>query len=193
MSTLLFYPGIEDFSLDYAKPFTILIAYEDAVTLVRAQYIFQHLSQELGDDLKFECFWVKFDELKTADFARRAANSATQADLVVFSAHAGRELPDLVKEWIEIWLPGKNYQESALVALVGLPDDQQRGVTPIHVYLSEVAERAHMDFLSQVVKAQNETLSYSPEKITERAQKSSPTIEDLLHLPPPPPHWGINE
>ena len=172
--------------------FLAIILHEDEVTLERVERICEHLVGEF-EDTPFDCYLIRFDELSDLRLAQVAAALASQADLVVFSAHAGRELPDATKNWIETWLPTKNLSDSALAALVGLPEDEQKGITPIHVYLREIAARGHMQFLSQVITAPGEVETFTRERLLERRETITPTLRNLLQTELIPQHWGINE
>jgi len=151
--------------------FTAVIVYEDYPTSLRAERVYHRLIKELTDEAEFRCLWVHTDSLSIPAVVRDATRTAAMADLVVFSTHAGNELPEHVRLWIEQWLPKKSLENSALAALVGLPGEQS-GV-PIHEYLRNVAERGKMDFMSQAVA-----------KVDEMQ-----TLAVLLL----PQRWGINE
>lgn len=168
--------------------FLAVVVYEDEATFLRAESICSGLIKEFHD-AEFDCLWVAFQGLENGELAKDAAVNAAKADLVIFSAHAGRELPDSVKQWIESWLPNKNLEETALAALVGLPTDDQRGITPIHVYLQDVAERGHMDFLPQII-ATDQPPVFSQNEVSEPSQIKP---VNFLELPAIPRHWGINE
>ncbi len=107
--------------------------------------------------------------------------------------HAGRELPSAVQKWIETWLPLRKSGGGVLAAMIGTGQDQYRGLTPIHVYLREAAQRANMDFLSQMSYAPLGRLDGSIETITNRAEKVTSLLDNILHRPSNPLRWGINE
>jgi hypothetical protein len=111
----------------------------------------------------------------------------------LFSAHARRELPSVVEKWIETWLPGRGDLDGVLVAMIGTAEDELKGLSPIQVYLREVAQRGNMDYLSQTVGAPVNELKTSIETITKRAEKVTSLLDGILHHPTIPPRWGINE
>ena len=80
-----------------------------------------------------------------------------------------------------------------LVAMIGTEADRLRGLSPIHVYLREAAQRANMDYLPQVVDAPLGMLDTSIETIANRAEKVTSLLDGILHRPPTPLRWGINE
>ena len=175
------------------KSLALAVAYEDHETLQRAEEVFGRLAEEVAQEAAIAFAWFKFVDLHEPELASRATRDAINADWIVFAAHAGTELPCVVEAWIETWLARKVSQHSALLALIGLPQDRRKGITPIHVYLRDVAERAAMRFFSQVIKAPDEILPCSAEMIAERAHKITPTLDGFLHQPIAPPRWGINE
>jgi hypothetical protein len=71
-----------------------------------------------------------------------------------------------------------------------LPTDEEKGVTPIHDYLRTVAARGHMDFLPQVIPAENQANVLLQKNFPDPSE-----IEPARLLPKPLPaqHWGINE
>jgi hypothetical protein len=118
---------------------------------------------------------------------------AARSELILVAAHAGRELPPAIKNWIENWLPIREQGFGVLVAMIGTEADRLRGLSPIHVYLREAAQRANMDYLPQVIDAPLGKLDTSIDTITKRAEKVTSLLDDILHRPPTPLRWGINE
>lgn len=169
--------------------FLAVIVYEDEATFLRADTICHDLIREFHD-AELDCFWVAFRGLANAMLARDAAEKAAEADLIVFSAHAGPRLPEQVEQWIESWLPHKNLEETALAALVGLATDGKKGVTPIHTYLQEVAARRHMDFIPQVIAADTQGPGSAGERPPDAYEIRSTFVLTQRLVPQ---HWGLNE
>ena len=178
---------------DEGEALSALVAYEDSITRNRAMRICDRLVQKFWKDFEFDFSWWRFDFLRDAELAQAAAAAAADSDLVVISAHGGRELPAPAQQWIESCLPRRGPGTCILVAMIGTADDQIRGLTPIHVYLREVAQRANMDYLPQVVDAPLNELNTSIETISKRAEKVTSLLDGILHRPTVPPRWGINE
>ena len=80
-----------------------------------------------------------------------------------------------------------------LVAMLGTAEDQLKGWTPIHACLREAAQRANMDYLPRVLDAPLGRLDGSFETITNRAEKVTSLLDNILHRTPISSHWGINE
>lgn len=170
-----------------------VVIYQDQTTRDRAIRLCDHLMQTFWADLTLNFSWWKFDYLSEPRISRLAADATAGADLVIFSTHAGRELPPHVESWIESWLQRRENRTAALVALVGLAADPFKGITPIHTYLRDVAQRARMDYLPQIIEDPACRMSASVENITNRAEKVTSVLDDILHHAPVPPRWGINE
>jgi hypothetical protein len=169
MNDLLSKPNAGESLTTGSEVFSALIAYEDAATRQRAMQVCERLVQKFWKDMEFDFSWWRFDFLRDAEFARQAGRRATRSDLILFSAHARRELPSVVEKWIETWLPGRGDLDGVLVAMIGTAEDELKGLSPIQVYLREVAQRGNMDYLSQSVGAPVNELKTSIETITKRA------------------------
>jgi len=171
----------------------VAVVYEDTATRDRAVLLCDHLVNNLWEDLDFELSWWKFDYLREPLIVAEATEAAIRADLVIFSAHAARELPPAVESWIETWTVRRDNPEGALVALIGMGSDLLKGVCPIHVYLREVAQRARMDYLAAPPEALSAGIASSVESIVQRAETVTSVMDRILQQAKPPSHWGINE
>ena len=184
---------VDDSMADEAEALSALIAYEDSTTRDRALRICDRLVRNFWKDFEFDFSWWRFDFLRDAELAQTAASAAARSDLVLISAHGGRELPSPVPLWIESWLPRRGSVSGILAAMIGTGEDTFKGLTPIHVYLREAAQRANMDYLPQVMDAPLGKLETSIETITKRAEKVTSLLDNILHRPTIPSRWGINE
>jgi hypothetical protein len=172
MKTAKMTPSDENAKASSNHPFRTVIVSEDYETEQRVEQIYQRLLKEFSGETDFKCLRVRFNSLAIPEVLKDAAKAAAKADLVIFSTHAERELPEHVRLWIERWLPEKSLEDSALAALVGLPGEES-GVTHIHEYLSSVARRGKMEFFSRVVTGIDRVQTFT-----------APTAYQ---------HWGINE
>ena len=174
-------------------PFSAVVLYEDHATRDRAMEICDRLVHKFWADVEFEFNWWRFDFLSDSTLAGDAVRLAARSELILLAAHAGRELPPPVTRWIESWLPIREPGFGVLVAMIGTEADQLKGLSPIHVYLREAAQRANMDYLPQVIDAPLGKLDASIETISNRAEKVTSLLDNILHRPPSPMRWGINE
>lgn len=170
-----------------------VVVYEDQPTRDRALRLCDELIRKFWHDLEMDFSWWRFDYLRDADLARLAADAAVNADLVIFSACGAKELPPPVRLWIDSWVDRRMNRPNALVALIGVADDPVKGLTPIHVYLREIARQAGMEYLSHVTDASTVRLDTSMNGIARRAGEVTTLLDKMLHRPTIPPRWGINE
>ena len=173
--------------------FSAVVLYEDHATRDRAMEVCDRLVHKFWADVEFEFNWWRFDFLNDSALASEAVQLAARSELILLAAHAGRELPPQVKSWINGWLPIREPGIGVLVAMVGTEADQLKGLSPIHVYLRETAQQANMDYLPQVIDGPLGKFEASIETISKRAEKVTTLLDNILHRPPTPLRWGINE
>jgi hypothetical protein len=193
MNSLLAKPTASDSLMEKGDLFSAVVLYEDLATRDRAMEICDRLVHKFWAEVEFDFNWWRFDFLHDSALAADAVRLAARSELILLAAHAGRELPTAVKDWIESWLPIREPGFGVLVAMIGTEADRIRGLSPIHVYLREAAQRANMDYLPQVIDAPLGKLDTSIETIANRAEKVTSLLDDILHRPPTPLRWGINE
>jgi hypothetical protein len=176
-----------------ADSFSAVVLYEDHATRDHAMEVCDRLVHKFWADVEFEFSWWRFDFLQDSALASDAVRLAARSELILLAAHAGRELPSPVKSWIESWLPIRKPGFGVLVAMIGTEADRLKGLSPIHVYLREAAQRAYMDYLPQVIDGPTGKFEASIETISKRAEKVTTLLDNILHRPPTPMRWGINE
>ena len=192
MKSLLQQPSELELPADFAKPFIVVVAFDDCLARRKATQIHSSLVKQFGEDVVFESDWRRFDDLRETSTAEQAARVAAHADLVMIVAATRDELPDHIKLWIEMWLAKRCDQETALVAMIGVPEKQPRPATPAHAYLERVARETGLSFLPGQFEVPRPIPSCSLEALLARAEAFTPVLEEILHHPPPP-RWGINE
>ncbi len=170
-----------------------VVVYEDKRTRERALRLSDALLRRFWSDIEFNFSWWRFDYLGDPGLANDAREAAVRSDWILFSAHGGRELPLTVRNWIESWSNKRVNPAGALVALIGTEDDSLKGTTPIHIYLREVAQRAGLDYFSQVVETLAAKQDVSADEISLRADKLTSVLDDIIRRPTIPQRWGINE
>lgn len=183
----------ENHLLETAENFSVVVMYADRATRERAIRVCDHMALELSREFDFDFSWWKFDYLRDAKVAKLGAAAAAQADMIIFSAHADGELPATVTSWIESWVSKRDDRPSALVALIGTMEDPQKGLTPAHFYLRNVAQRAKMDYLPHAMVPLSDAQYGSVESILRRAETTTPFLQEILNHTAPTTHWGINE
>ena len=158
----------------------VVVAYEDRVTRDRVIRIHDRVKKRLGEEVDFVFNWWRFDHLRDAGLFAEAVRSAVDADLILISAHAGGDFPRPIKAWINAWGKQRTCHPGALGALIGLNQDARSGVTPRHFSLRQVAERLHLDFLSQVALPLPDQPYGSVDEFLSRGAATSHFLEDIL-------------
>src|SRR6266542_491555 len=130
----LSFPTFGSSDRDTNPALNVVIAYEDLETGKRAMKTYEYMVQQLGDQCLFANQMWKFDVLAVPKLKEMAAKDAAAAEIIIVSAHEGRELPAEVKSWIEMWLSYKT-EASALVGLFGTETE----TNPVRSYLAEIA------------------------------------------------------
>ena len=139
--------GVKDPKND--SPFNVVVVYEDLATGKHAKETYDFLVSRSGRKSEFNNRLWKFDVLQIPKIKESAAKDAVAADMIIFAAHGGEELPANVKSWIETWVGKKESHPGALVALFDDPDKRTRKKTSTRSYLQDVASRGKMDFFAQ--------------------------------------------
>jgi hypothetical protein len=173
-------------------PFDLVVAYEDSVTRDRALHLYDHLAQELLDDYDFQCSWWKFDHLANSTLRQQSADSAAEANMIILSLHAHREMPASHKAWIESWLPRRDGRKSALVTLI-TGQAPEKDSTPMLTYLHRVARAGKMDFFPHGFDLPRAQRERSAQQITDQARAATHLVPEILQQRMPVPRWGINE
>ena len=176
-----------------AEALTVAVVYEDSATRDRAMSLCDHLVHRLWEDIDFEFSWWKCDYLSDAGIAADAAVAASHADMIIFSGDAHRELSPAVKTWTETWAARRENREGALVALIGTGNGPMQGTGSNHSYLRDVAQRAEMDYLTNLPDPLSEPVNGSVQGITQRAAPVNSVLDSFLQRVSPASHWGINE
>jgi len=183
------FPAFSSSDTEFNSALNVVIAYEDLDTGKRAMKTYEFMVQQLGDQCIFANQMWKFDVLAVPKLKEMAAKDAAAAEIIIISAHEGRELPPAVKAWIETWV-GYKTQATALVALLG----DEAGDNPVRTYLAEVARRAKIEFFCQpgiwpdASERQPAATHAQPRNEQTFAFLANATQEVPAFL-----HWGINE
>ena len=185
--------GTESSLWEPKLPFDLVVAYEDTHTRNRALHLYDHLAQGLLDDYDFQCGWWKFEHLTNTTLNQQAADAAAEANMVVLSLQARKQLLPLHKAWIEEWLPRRDNRKSALVVLIGGTDNMERESAPLLAELQLAARLGRMDFFTHAFDLTAPQRQASVQQITDRARASNAPLPDFLQHRMPIPRWGINE
>ena len=132
------------------KPkFNFVIIHEDIATGKIANYFYNNLIHELGDECDFSFELWNFRVLAISTIGNSALQGATQADFVIFSLHGKAGIPAETREWIEAWSRLIADSNAALIVLTTDKPQSRGGKTASTLaYLRSVANRIKIAFIS---------------------------------------------
>ena len=131
-----------------AGDFSVVIACEDSATAPSACEVLELLEQNLKDEGRLTYRWWNFELLACTAFHEMAAADAATADTIIIVIHAGRELPQEVTAWMNLWLPLRKNRPGALLAVLNSDLNQPDASPEILAQLKRVAALGHMDFFA---------------------------------------------
>ena len=121
--------------------------YQDLKSRAWAENLWNRVVQLSGPDAVLAAAW-SIEELNQAQAFQEAVSAATLADVLMVSIHAGEQLPPGLCAWIDAWLPRRQRQDGALIALLGVvagqPDVPSKQAEE---YLRGVARQGRLDFM----------------------------------------------
>lgn len=126
----------------------IVIIYDDERTRARALRAQAHLMQEFGSSLRLHFSSFSFKSLWHPKMMRMATKAAIEADIIIFSVLLGRDLPQLVKSWIEEWATVSNRVRPTALALLETASPVAPRTSVARFVLGETARRCGMDFVA---------------------------------------------
>jgi len=174
--------------LETKAAWSVVVVYEDAAARECAVTFCDQLVSRFWAKCEFDVSWWSFALLDQPPATEEAAERATQANLIVFSATPEGDFPLPVKAWVQSWLNQRGDREGLLVGLmeqVAGPGDREGQK---HQYLRKAAHHGAMDYLTQVPPGISLSIPDSLESYTARAHQVTSLLDDILHQPPPPPH-----
>jgi hypothetical protein len=165
----------------------IVVLHEDVVAYGRAMEMAGRLAAEFRDDPAFALSSWDFRQLAEPAFARKAAEAAAHADVLLLSAH-GNDLPSAVGAWLELCVGLRTRTEGALALLLAEPFMLSASSGAIIARLQHAARLLGMDFLSLMPQPAEQIIK----SFQERANVVTSAILEILDRPGSD-HWGLNE
>jgi hypothetical protein len=185
-----------DSSISETPPvFNVVLVFEDFNTGKRAKRAYDFLAANLTHEWQLISQMWKFEVLSIPELRELAAKDAAMANLIIVSSRGDRELPDPVKDWIEMWL-GYGGDAVALVALFDSPPEQARHARATQTYLERVARRGQMEFFTWPEIGLGVQSRWGISVLDCRSEMASgPLLPSVVVAPREADffHWGINE
>ncbi len=172
---------------------TVVVIYQDAVTRERAMVACDFLMQHLWSEVEFDFHWWRTDFLEHTIMAHAAAKQAAEADFLIFCCGLERECPPTLKSWFESWVGDRHGRDGVLLNLTTASATETGSARSAEAFLRGVARRAMLDYLAPGSPTLTGTLPASYEEVDQRASEMSSVLEEILHPPPRPPSFGLND
>jgi len=155
---------------------SIAVVYENTLARQRAVEFCDDLIKRFWAQDTFDVGWWSFSELEETEASAKAAEMASEAEVVIFAVHADGELAPEVMAWIESWLQRRGDREGALVGLTECAAEKSLK----HIFLRSVAHRGGMDYFTEMPCSRVESIPDSLEYCAERARQVTGVLEEIL-------------
>jgi hypothetical protein len=171
----------------------VVVIYEDVPTRQRAMSACDFLMQQLWSEVEFEFHWWRTDFLEQPEMAQVAAEQAARADFVIFCCRAEGEVSPGLRAWCERWIEERQGRDGALLNLTEGEAPGADVSSSVETFLRGVARLAMLDYFTTVRQTGAGTLPGSFEEVERRASEISSVLDEILHQPPRPPSFGLND
>lgn len=134
----------------------VLVVFDDERTRARALHTQSHLIQTFGSTFRLHFSWWAFKSFWHPKMLLLATRAACRAHVIILSVVQGRDLPQMVKSWLERWASGREGCQPAALGLLETAHPYVRQISLIHPFLRELACKAGVDFISDADSAVTE-------------------------------------
>ena len=178
---------------DKKAPCGVVVIYEDASTRQHAMSACDFLMQQLWSEVEFDFQWWRADFLEQAAMAQAASEQAAAADFLIVCSHPERQLSPALRGWFESWIENRHGRDGALLDLTQSFATTTISAQPTENFLRGIARRARLDYFTSTTHTMTGTLPASFEEAEQRASQISSVLDEILHHPPRPPSFGLND
>jgi len=182
-----------DEQFDQKETCNVVVVYEDAASRQRAMAACDFLMQELWSEVEFDFHWWRADFLEHAVMAQAAAEQAADADFLIVCSNPEKGISQNLKEWFESWIEARHGRDGALLDLTQSNLTTTATMQTTETFLRAVARRAMLDYFTTAQQTVTGTLPSSYEEVQHRASQVSSVLDEILHQPPRPPSFGLND
>jgi hypothetical protein len=135
-------------SISSRKPAVkIFVVYDSQLSRDRARQIEEELGRRLGRSFTFSISAWKLKSLWHPKMLRMAAETAVNAEIIVFSLLSGGDMPQAVKNWLEKGLVNTPGNKVCLLALLETGGNFTPRLSPAEVYVSNLSSKIGVDCL----------------------------------------------
>jgi hypothetical protein len=171
---------------------SVVVLYEDKATRERAMGICDDLIRQFWAEVEFDFRWWRTDFLVDAAMAKAAATDARVADFIIFCSHPESDLSPTLTEWFASWAEQRAGQPGALLDLTHEAGTPAPYSDLKQIRLRELAQRATLDYLTEIPSVLSSAAPESLESVATRATRVTEVLDEILHYPAPP-RFGLNE
>ncbi len=182
-----------DDQFDRKETCNVVVVYEDTASRQRAMAACDFLMQELWSEVEFDFHWWRADFLEQAAMAQAAAEQAANADFLIVCSDPEKTISIALKRWFESWIEARHGRDGALLDLTPTNTTTTGTTQTMETFLRGVARRAMLDYFATTSQTITGTLPSSYEEVQRRASQVSSVLDEILHQPPRPPSFGLND
>lgn len=175
------------------ETWSVVVLYEDKATRDRALAVCDHLVKQFWAEVEFDFHWWRTSFLTDPPLAQTAAQDALEADVIIFSSVPEGEFPPEILQWFEQWADQRGDREGMLLGLTHASALTPSPDTHKQLRLRDLANRARLDYLTQIPPQFGSALPNSWQNAEARAGQVTSVLDEILTKLPPPPHYGIND
>ena len=132
---------------DHVPELRVVIICEDLESGKYAKEVQDHLLLSLGAKIQFKPEVWTFRALQRPELQEMASKEIEQADLILFSTRGQTEMPQAIKNWLEM-LVTRPARPRALVALFGREENPAQ-VQTSRLCLEQIAAKGRLDFFME--------------------------------------------
>ena len=171
----------------------VLIAYNEVSEGRRGMDLFCALRHDVPTKLDLRCDLWRFDLIGLPGVREAAVLAARHAQMIVVATNADVDVPAAVKDWLDQSFTGRAPGSAAMVALLHSRSAGGLALSPSRASLELMAYRRKFQFFVAAAREGKADTTLGVKRVRERAVRTSAVLEEILHRPPRPPRWGINE
>ena len=171
----------------------VLLVYEDGPTGLRGKHALEQVLSrpEMNADAKLHVW--RLDVLRDPACRAEATRDALKADILVVSMHSHDRLAPEAEAGLKQWVALKRSRPCSLVVSLGADAKALGESHPALLDVRSEAARNGLTVLLQYGDAPRPEQNAVIADIRYRADTASLVLKQILQLPEPHPHWGLNE
>jgi len=158
----------------------VVVVYEDDSLKSEAINFCDAFVERFWHDCELDVNWWSFNLLRDQTDARQACAEAVAADLILFAARPGRDLPPEIQFWVDSWAIARGDREGTLIGLLD-PAQTEHYSSPPYIFLRNIAHHAGMDYLTEMPESISLGTPDSLDSVTERAGRVTGVLDEILH------------